>query len=229
VIVRRAALFILLFATPAMAADARLSPRAAALVAPVRQAYEKAHALQARLPPPKDTPQTLLRLEMLDQAGREVLGSIDLSGLSKEEADAAKAAINRELDTQDLANQQALKALLPPEGWFRVSIYGKDAARAAFLIVQHAVNNPALMRTVLAKMTVLLPLKEVDGEDYALLYDRVALIGHKPQRYGSQVRCVNGKVGPDDLEDPAHVDARRNAVGMKETEAQYLTHFPPSC
>ena len=48
---------------------------------------------------------------------------------------------------------------------------------------------------------------------------------HKPQRYGSQVVCKAGVWQPRDLEDPDHVDQRRKAVGLPETEAAYLKYF----
>ncbi len=218
----------LLLASSVLAAGAPLSPRAAAAVAPVHQAYEKARAEQAGLPPPGNVAEVLLRLEALDQAGRRV--PIDLGGLDKTEAEAAIAAINREMMAQDLENQKKLKALLPPEGWFRISIYGSEAATAAFLVVQHAVNDPALMRAALARMETLRRLGEVSGEDYALLYDRVALeFDHRPQRYGSQVGCVKGRMAPLSVEDPARIDQRRKTVGMRETLAQYLKHFPARC
>lgn len=228
---RKSTCFLFLLLTPnAMAADTKLSPRAEASAASVHQAYERVRAEQTLLPPPGNIAESLLRLEALDQAGREAMHSIDLKTLDETEARAAIDASWSQVVAQDIANQKTLKALIPSEGWFRISVHGKAATTAAFLIVQHAVNDPALMRSVLAKMESLRPLGEVSGEDYALLYDRVALeFDHEPQRYGSQVRCVNGKMAPDNLEDPTQVDARRKAVGMKETEAQYLRHFPSSC
>jgi len=67
---------------------------------------------------------------------------------------------------------------------------------------------------------------EADGGQYALMYDRVALdFDNRPQRYGTQVWCRDGGWKPREVEDPAHLDERRNAVGLKKSEAEYLKLF----
>lgn len=123
----------------------------------------------------------------------------------------------------DQAHVARLKAMLQGRGWFRLSEVGSRAADAAFLIVQHS-GDLTFMRSVLATMEPLLAEHEVDGQEYALLYDRVATMEHRPQRYGSQgTTCgANGEfVVPADLDDPAGVDQRRAAVGMQPM-AEYL-------
>jgi hypothetical protein len=116
--------------------------------------------------------------------------------------------------------------MMPATGWFTRSKYGKRASDAAFLIVQHAVNDPDLMRDGLKRMTPFVGTGEIDDQQYALLYDRISLqFDYKPQRYGSQVVCRAGTWQPDTLEDPDHVDERRKAVGMRQTEAEYLKYF----
>jgi hypothetical protein len=82
------------------------------------------------------------------------------------------------------------------------------------------------MRQVLARMEPLAKAGEVRGSDYALLYDRTALADGRPQRYGSQLGCDGGKLGFLRMEDPAGVDARRKAVGLTETLAEYAKRFP---
>lgn len=210
----------------AAAAAAPLSPQATALIAPVHAAYARVEAEQARLPPATTDRQKLERMGQIDQAGRQAEAKIDLSVLPAAERQAAERAIWTEIDAHDLADQAALKpmiARLPPGGWFTRAAYGEAASEAAFLIVQHAVNDPALMRDTLVRLEPLASRGEIDGGDYALMYDRVAQqFEHKPQRYGSQLSCKDGRWQALDLEDPAHVDARRKAVGLKLTEAEYL-------
>jgi hypothetical protein len=48
------------------------------------------------------------------------------------------------------------------------------------------------MQKVLRSMEGLVPQGEVEGKDYALLYDRVAMMTGRPQRYGSQGKCTPG-------------------------------------
>ncbi len=202
-----------------------LSPQAQAMVGRVRDAYAMVEADQAKLPPPKDDRERLERMYDLDQLGRNALEKLDLS-LPQPQRDRATAAVWDEINAHDLADQQALKAMVARDGWITIPKYGQKASMAAFLVVQHAVDDPAFMRATLALLGPLAANGEVDGGDYALMYDRVALeFDHKPQRYGSQVVCVGGRWTPKDLEDAAGVDARRKAIGLKTTEAEYLTMF----
>ena len=200
-----------------------LTPQTQAFIAPVHAAYARVEAEQAALPPPRSDAQRLERLYDLDQSGREPLEALNFQQLPADQRAAAMDAVGRELTAHDLADQAALRRLIPAEGWFRRSLYGEKASTAAFLIVQHATNVPALMRSVLPKLRRLAAQGEVDAWEYAYLYDRVALtFDHKPQRYGSQVECSAGVWRPQNLEDPTHVDQRRAAVGLKQTEAAYL-------
>jgi hypothetical protein len=197
-----------------------------ALTAPVHEAFVKAEADQAKLPPAKDDSERLERMLDFDQVGRDLIVHLDYTTLPADQRLAAQKLAWADTGAHDLADQSALKAMMPAEGWFTAPKYSAKAALAAFLIVQHAVNDPDLMRDVLKRMEPLVHTGQVDGQNYGLLYDRVALqFDHKPQRYGSQVECKAGQWQPRDLEDPAHVDDRRKTIGFKETEAEYLKHF----
>jgi hypothetical protein len=213
----------------ALGAEA-LSPQAAALIAPVHRAYAMVEVEQARLPPAKTAAEKLERMYDVDQAGRAAMGTVDLSQLPKAEQAKAKDVMAREMERHDLANQQTLKELIPATGWFKVSTDGDQAALAAFLVVQHATNDPQLMRDTLPRLKSALDAGEASGQWYALLYDRVAVqFDHKPQRYGTQLSCVKGAWKLDKTEDPANLDIRRQQVGLKESEAGYLQHFSAAC
>lgn len=82
------------------------------------------------------------------------------------------------------------------------------------------------MKQVLARMQPLAKAGEIRGGHYALLYERTALFEGRPQRYCSQLGCENGKLGFQRMEDPAGVDARREAIGLDETRAEYSRRFP---
>jgi hypothetical protein len=203
-----------------------LSAQAQAFIAPVHDAYVRVDAQQKGRPRALTDKDRLERLLEIDQAGRTVLEKLDFATLPRSEGASAKAAVWAEISTHDQANQIALKAMMPREGWFLKSKVGEQGSLAAFFIVQHATNDPALMRMALARMEPMIASGEADGRYWALLYDRVALeLDSKPQRFGSQVKCRNGAWTPDNLEDPDHVDNRRTAVGFKSTETEYLKNF----
>lgn len=207
------------------AADTGLSPEAAALIAPVHAAYVDVERRQATLPPAANDRERLERLLDVDQEARGVWVKIDLAPLPEDQRSLAIAALDAEISAHDIADQAALKQMIPPEGWFRRSVIGRKAALSAFLIVQHAVEDPDLMRATLPKIEAMVKEGEADGGQYALLYDRVALLfDKKPQRYGSQVGCTDGKWGPANVEDPVHLDELRKSVGLPP-EADYLQTF----
>ncbi len=143
-------------------------------------------------------------------------------GASAEDRAALDGLFRTRVAPIDASHVARLKALLEGRGWFRLSEVGDPAASAAFLIVQHSGDLP-LMERVLRDMEAL-PREEVDGQDYALLYDRTALMQGRPQRYGTQgsTCTADGRFAvPADLESPAGVDSRRAAVGLMPI-AQYL-------
>lgn len=192
-----------------------MTPDAAALVALVHLAFAEVEKRQAALPPPVSDRERLERLYDLDQAGRDALMKIDLSQLPEEQQETAIKDIAREIDDHDRANQDALKKMLPKGGWFSRSKIGPKGEAAAFLIVQHAVDDSALMHAVLPRIEAAVRQGEADGPAYAELYDRIALeFDHKPQLYGSQLQCAGGKWAPLEVEDPGHLDDRRRAIGL---------------
>ena len=149
-----------LLALAAIAATAPLSPQAEALIAPVHAAYAKVEAEQAGLPPATGDRQKLERMLPVDQDGREADEKVDLSSLPPAEQTAAKQAMWNEINAHDLADQAALKpmiAKLPPDGWFTDPTWGRKASAAVFLIVQHAVNDPTLMRNTLVRLEAARP------------------------------------------------------------------------
>jgi len=135
------------------------------------------------------------------------------------------AVWNADYAKVDAENTKEMWKLLSGRGWFRQSEVGERTASLAFDVVQHS-DDLKLQESVLAKMQPLLADHEVRGEDYALLYDRVAIQDGRPQRYGSQgTHCENDKYAvPPDVEDPAHLDQRRAQLGM-EPMAAYLAEL----
>ncbi len=205
-----------------------LGPRAAELIAPVRQALDAERKTQAALPPPANDSEKLERMGRLDQVGRRVLTQIDLSVLPPEELKAARKAMWAPIEEADAENERALLAMVPPEGWFLKSRYGDRAAKAAFNIVQH--SNLELWRRFVPVLEPLVAKGEVDGQSYGLMYDRLALNEGRPQRYGSQMVCKDGKYVVDTLEAPEAVDERRKVMGFPAPLAEYeatFAKYPP--
>jgi hypothetical protein len=208
-----------------------LSAEARALIAPVAEAITAEEARQAALPPPADVRERLDRMGALDQAGRRAAVRVDLSRLPESEREAAFGAMAGPISAMDDRLLAELLTLIPPEGWFLKSVYGEQAAGAAFLIIQH--SDIEQWRRFVPVLEPLVAIGEVDGQSYGLMYDRLAINEGRPQRYGTQVVCRSGKlvVDWDNLEDPANADARREAIGFPGTLAEYEATFAayPPC
>ncbi len=200
-------------------------------IAPVQAAYDAELARQAELPPAVETRERLERMGALDQVGRRVAVTVDFSDLPPGEREAAQNALWAPVTAMDERLADELLTLVPPEGWFRESIYGEAAAGAAFLIVQH--SNVDLWRRFVPVLEPLVATGEVDGQRYGLMYDRLAINEDRPQRYGTQMTCKEGRwaIDYDNLEDPANADARREAMGFMQTLAEYERNFAryPAC
>jgi hypothetical protein len=134
----------------------------------------------------------------------------------------------------DARNTADLKALLAIHPWFTISKFGAEADDNAWLIAQHADQDREFQQRVLAILEPLVAKGETNPKHYAYLFDRVAASfsrpgEQKPQRYGTQGRCVGkGRWEPFEVEDPAHLDQRRASVGLPP-EAEYQKMFVDLC
>ncbi len=116
---------------------------------------------------------------------------------------------------RDHANTAWLRATVASQGWPTIGKVGKQASHSAWLLVQHADDEPVFQLDMLRLMEPLAARGEVTTKDYAYLYDRVMLKLAGTQRYGSQFTCAGGHWAPSPLEDAAKVDALRRAAGME--------------
>ena len=141
-----------------------------------------------------------------DQAARTA--AIGPDGVIDQEKWGAVEAIDRE-------NTAWLRSLVGTRGWPRASRVGRDGAKAAWLLAQHADHDPAFQREALALMAPLVRAGEADADDWAMLTDRVLLASGQPQRYGSQFETgTDGVTRMRPVEDRDGLDARRAEVGL---------------
>jgi hypothetical protein len=124
----------------------------------------------------------------------------------------------------DKENVTELKAILAECGWIDAARFGSRTANAAFLIVQHS-GDDELMGGALPHIEADAKAKRINGDQYALLYDRLALSRGNLQRYGTQLSTRNrNEMFVEKLEDPEHVDERRKELGMQPL-ADYISGF----
>lgn len=123
--------------------------------------------------------------------------------------------VARALTARDQANTEWLAKIVAVEDWPRRSKVGPNAANAAWLLAQHADNDPAFQLKALRLMTPLVAQKDVDPQQFAMLTDRVELKLSGRQRYGTQWTCTAGKREPLPLtQDDAATDRLRKTAGL---------------
>jgi hypothetical protein len=121
----------------------------------------------------------------------------------------------------DSANTNWLKTYVGRWGWPTGAQIGREAVNAAFLIVQHAVQDTAFMRAMLPAIVKSYERGDLNGGAVAMLTDRIAVKAGRPQVYGTQLSLKDGRWVLDPIGDSAHVDERRRTMGLPPL-AEYL-------
>lgn len=137
------------------------------------------------------------------------------------------SAIWKRVAEEDAANTQRMKELLASRTWFDDEIDGEGAENLGWLIVQHSDQDPAFQREVLGRLEPLLAQGRVRTQDYAYLWDRVAVADKHLQRYATQMMCEKSVWIPlNGIEDPDHLDDRRKQMGLGPWK-DYVAAFGP--
>ena len=126
----------------------------------------------------------------------------------------------------DGRNRPELEKIFADYGWPKRSLVGKEATHNFWLLVQHqpvdvqAGMLPSLERAV--------EKGEASKSDYAYLYDRVRMNEGRTQRWGTQVKCINGLPVLAPVDDPAGLDARRQELHLPPMP-EYLKGLKQMC
>ena len=194
------------------------------------EARERAFAAApAREDDPAWIQQKLAHMVELDQVVRKSLAWPGERGFTPAAAEYFQAAVFLRMTWLDAGHTRQLAAWLDEHGWFRISVWGREADHHAWLLAQHADLDARFQRRVLDLLTPLLAEGETSPSNYAYLHDRVARAEGRPQRYGTQGTCEGqGVWQEDELEDPAKVDELRASVGLGPM-SEYRTEVAELC
>jgi hypothetical protein len=108
-----------------------------------------------------------------------------------------------------------LRQILAAHGWPGNRLVGGDGATAAWLLLQHAILDPPLMRLAVPLVAQAVANGECDPVSLAMLTDRILTLEGKPQQYGTQHDWdAEGHMSPLPIAAPEAVDERRRAVGL---------------
>ncbi|GAA3543826.1 hypothetical protein GCM10022419_025020 [Nonomuraea rosea] len=114
----------------------------------------------------------------------------------------------------DEGNTAWLYSVVANRGWPLVSQVGARAARAAWLLAQHA-TLPEVQRLFHGAMADAVESDEASPRDFAYLEDRVRVRSGRHQLYGTQFHHGTEGLEPMPIEEPDLLDERRAAVGLE--------------
>jgi hypothetical protein len=125
---------------------------------------------------------------------------------------------------QDYARTARLMEIIHEHGWPTHSLVGEDGASAAWLVAQHADFDVEFQEVALTLMRAAARQGEVDVTEVAYLADRVAVNRDRPQLFGTQVRCRDGRPRPaTPIKSRSAVEDRRSKFGMEPLADYYST------
>lgn len=181
------------------------------------------------------TPETaeLFRLITEDQLARESLSTKKTpitAGLSPLAARIYDFVVARAGIDADAASRTWLRTTVARRGWFTIPRDGADADKAAQFIVQHADQDVVFKGEMIALLEPLVEAGESDRGFFPYMYDRWAAQAGKPLRFGFQGACKSkGVWEPLQIEDPEHLDDRRQRYGVRQSFAEQKSQMSARC
>lgn len=131
------------------------------------------------------------------------------------------------MDGIDARNRPELLRIFDRYGWVTNSLAGSDAAHDYWLLIQH--QTPEIQRRLLPALEKAAKAGDASMADYAYLYDRVQMGLGKPQHWGSQTQCEDGKPALYEVDDRAGLDERRKELFLQPVgeylNMDYLVQF----
>ncbi|MFE9661340.1 DUF6624 domain-containing protein [Streptomyces sp. NPDC005955] len=118
-----------------------------------------------------------------------------------------------------------LGEIMDEYGWPTSELVGEEAARAAWLIAQHADRQLDVQRRALALMRQAVSAGAAGPRELAFLLDRTLVNEGREQVYGTQIAGVRGGAPvPWPCVEPERMDVLRAEVGIPPFEA-YVAEF----
>ena len=128
---------------------------------------------------------------------------------------------DEEMRAQHDENAAVLAKVLEEYGFPTVTMVGEAGAAAAWLVVQHAIAQPTLMRRYRTLMEGAVARDEARAVQLAYLSDRINTFEGKAQRYGTQFDWdTDGRMSPLPYDDERRVNERRAALGLNTLAEQ---------
>ncbi|WP_197463465.1 DUF6624 domain-containing protein [Cochleicola gelatinilyticus] len=127
------------------------------------------------------------------------------------------------MEAVHLQNAKQLNEIIKTIGFPTIEAVGKEANEAAWLIIQHAISDPAFMKKCLKLLEQAVNENKANPIHLAYLSDRIAVLEGNPQQYGTQFDWdKNYQLSPNKYDDLLKVNERRKSLGLNSLETQTL-------
>ena len=152
----------------------------------------------------------LLIMFVNDQAAR---GNLMKDIIEKYEIDTNQIS-NKGLNYIDNYNTSRLKEIVLEYGFPTGKLIGKDAMSGVFFIIQHS-NELDWQKANFPKIKSAVSNGYLEGQKYAMLYDRIQMNSGLKQKYGTQLDKIDETTYRlYDLENEQELDRRRMEIGL---------------
>jgi hypothetical protein len=109
-----------------------------------------------------------------------------------------------------------LESIYAGYGWPALSVFGAIASQDFWLLVQH--QPLELQQRMLSGLKSEADLGEASERDYAYLFDRIQVSQGRPQHWGTQSHCQDGRAILYPAEDATHLEQLRQQIGLDPLE-----------
>lgn len=129
------------------------------------------------------------------------------------------AGYNPDMERVHRKNASRIEKIIAAIGFPTQSKVGIEASDAAWLIVQHAIGDPRLMKMCYALVAE--AISDINPKNFAYLHDRICYFEGRPQRYGTQFD--NSGIYP--VEDLAQMTRLRKDLQLKELDEDSIIEY----
>ena len=170
--------------------------------------FYKAYLEVQRTGKPTYNPALLNELTLMCERDQEArLKVIDAGSLGSDEGKEIIEKIDRE-------HLPRLKVIVDQFGWPGFWTVGAEGADKMWLLVQHCDQDVGFQKMCLKLLQKAVANGDAPKRHLAYLTDRVFVNEGKPQIYGTQAQVIEGQIVLSPVEDPDHLDQRRQAMGL---------------
>ncbi|UWX62158.1 hypothetical protein N0B40_07655 [Chryseobacterium oranimense] len=118
-------------------------------------------------------------------------------------------------------NAESLRNIIKQIGFPTISKVGEKASDAAWLVIQHSIGEPELMKSCYKMMIE--NKNDINPSNIAYLYDRIQVFQSQPQKYGTQLTAEGM---PYPVENKSHLNEERLKVNLPPFSQEEIEQIP---